>query len=65
MMGFSFMGRSDASARNPAEAVAAPEDRFASLASELEHIEGRLNSILWMLALLIGGVASLVLKAFA
>ena len=65
MMEFSFMSSLDANARYPAEAVAAHEDRFASLASKLERNEGRLTSILWTLALLIGGVASLVFKAFA
>ena len=59
------MGSSDAAARNPVEAVAAHEDRFSSLDLTIERIEGRLTSILWMLALLIDGVASLVLKAFA
>jgi hypothetical protein len=30
----------------------------------IERIEGKLTLIQWMLALLIGGVASLVIKAF-
>jgi hypothetical protein len=30
----------------------------------MEKIDGRLTLIQWMLALLIGGVASLVIKAF-
>ena len=30
----------------------------------IERIEGKLTLIQWMLALLVGGVASLVIKAF-
>ena len=56
---------SDATARKAAEAVAAYEARFASLDLKIERMDGRLILIQWMLALLIGGVASLVLKAFA
>ncbi len=56
---------SDATARKAAEAVAAYEARFASLDLKIERMDGRLTLIQWMLALLIGGVASLVLKAFA
>ncbi len=56
---------SDATARKAAEAVAAYESRFASLDLKVERIDGRLTLIQWMLALLIGGVASLVIKAFA
>ncbi len=56
---------SDAIARKAAEAVAAYEARFASLDIKVERIVGRLTPIQWMLALLIGGVASLVVKAFA
>ena len=55
---------SDATARKAAEAVAAYEARFASLDLKIERMDGRLTLIQWMLALLIGGVASLVLKAF-
>lgn len=55
---------SDATARKAAEAVAAYETRFASLDVKIERIDGRLTLIQWMLALLIGGVASLVAKAF-
>jgi hypothetical protein len=55
---------SDATARKAAEAVAAYETRFASLDVKIERIDGRLTLIQWMLALLIGGVASLVIKAF-
>jgi hypothetical protein len=56
---------SDATARRAAEAVAAYETRFASLEVKMERIDGRITLIQWMLALLIGGVASLVVKAFA
>jgi hypothetical protein len=56
---------SDATARRAAEAVAAYETRFASLEVKMERIDGRITLIQWMLALLIGGVASLVIKAFA
>ncbi len=56
---------SDATARKAAEAIAAYEARFASLDVKVERIVGRLTLIQWMLALLIGGVASLVVKAFA
>jgi len=55
---------SDATARKAAEAVAAYEARFAGLELKLEQISGRLTLIQWMLALLLGGVASLVVKAF-
>ena len=55
---------SDATARKAAEAVAAYESRFAGLELKMERMDGRLTLIQWMLALLIGGVASLVIKAF-
>ena len=55
---------SDATARKAATAVAAYETRFASLELKMERMDGRLTLIQWMLALLIGGVASLVVKAF-
>jgi hypothetical protein len=45
--------------------MAAYETRFASLEVKMERIDGRITLIQWMLALLIGGVASLVIKAFA
>lgn len=38
--------------------------RFASLDLKLEQLIRRLTLIQWMLALLIGGVASLVVKAY-
>lgn len=56
---------SDATARRAAEAVAAYEARFASLEVKMERIDGRITLMQWMLALLVGGVASLVVKAFA
>jgi hypothetical protein len=56
---------SDATARKAAEAVAAYETRFASVELKIEQMNGRLTLIQWMLALLIGGVASLIVKAFA
>jgi hypothetical protein len=40
------------------------ESRFASLDMKIERLDGRLTLVQWMLALLIGGVASLVVKAF-
>jgi hypothetical protein len=55
---------SDATARKAAEAIAAYEGRFAGLELRMERIDGRLMLIQWMLALLLGGVASLVIKAF-
>ncbi len=55
---------SDATARKAAEAVAAYETRFAGLELKLERMDGRLTLMQWMLALLIGGVASLVIKTF-
>ena len=55
---------SDTTARKAAEAVAAYKARFAFLDLKVERIDGRLTLIQWMLALLVGGVASLVIKAF-
>lgn len=55
---------SEPSARKAAEAVAAYEARFAGIELKLERMDGRMTLIQWMLALLIGGVASLVIKAF-
>lgn len=55
---------SDATARKAAEAVAAYEQRFASIDLKIERLDGRLTLIQWMLALLIAGVTSLVIKAF-
>ncbi len=56
---------SDDTARKAAEAVAAYETCFASIELKLEGISGRLTLVQCMLALLVGGVASLVAKAFA
>jgi hypothetical protein len=56
---------SDATARKAAEAVASYESRFASLELKIEQLNGRMRLMQWMLALLIGGVGSLVIKAFA
>ncbi len=55
----------DATARKAAEVMAAYEARFASLDVKVENIDGRLTLIQWMLALLLGGVATLVVKTFA
>ena len=55
---------SDATARKAAEAVASHEARFASFDVKIERLDGRLTLIQWRLALLIGGVASMVVKAF-
>lgn len=52
---------SDASARKAAEAIAAYEARFANI--DLK-IDGRLTLVMWQLAILIGGVATLIIKAF-
>jgi hypothetical protein len=55
---------SDATARKAAEAIAAYEARFAGLELKLEQINRRISLVQWMLALVIGGVASLIFKAF-
>ena len=34
------------------------------MAARFERIDGKINLLQWMLALIIGGVASLILKAF-
>jgi hypothetical protein len=56
---------SDASARKASEAIAAYEARFANIDLKIEKIDGRLILVMWQLALLIGGVTALVIKAFA
>lgn len=56
---------SDASARKAAEAIAAYEARFANIDLKIEKIDGRLTLVMWQLAILIGGVATLIIKAFA
>jgi hypothetical protein len=55
---------SDASARKAAEAIAACETRFGGLDLRMERLDGRLTLVLWQLAVLIAGVAALVIKAF-
>ena len=56
---------SDASARKAAEAIASYEARFANIDLKIEKIDGRLTLVMWQLAILIGGVATLIIKAFA
>jgi hypothetical protein len=56
---------SDDSARKAAEAIAAYETRFAAIDVKLERLDGRVTLVLWQLAILIAGVATLVIKAFA
>jgi hypothetical protein len=56
---------SDASARKASEAIAAYEARFANIDLKIEKIDGRLTLVMWQLAVLIGGVATLIIKAFA
>jgi hypothetical protein len=56
---------SDASARAAAEAIAAYEARFANIDLKIERMDGRLTLVMWQLAILIGGVATLIIKAFA
>jgi hypothetical protein len=56
---------SDASARKASEVIAAYEARFANIDLKIEKIDGRLILVMWQLALLIGGVTALVIKAFA
>ena len=55
---------SDQRARTAAGAVAAFDNRFAALDGKVERLDGRVTLIQWQLVLLIGGVASLVIKAF-
>lgn len=57
-------GASEEKAAAAAEEIAAYEARFAGLELKLERIDGRITLMQWMLALLIGGVASLMIKAF-
>jgi hypothetical protein len=56
---------SDASARRASEAIAAYEARFASIDVKIEKLDRRLTLVMWQLAVPIGGVAALVIKAFA
>lgn len=62
---FKEAGVADETARKAAEAVASYESRFASLDLSIEKLRGQMRQMQWMLALLIGGVGSLVIKAFA
>jgi hypothetical protein len=55
---------SDATARKAAEAIASYESRFAGIELKIERVDGRLTLIQWMLAVLIGGVGTLLIKAF-
>jgi hypothetical protein len=55
---------SDASARKAAAAIAAHVPRFAGLDLKMERLDGRLSSVVWQLAVLIAGVAAMVVKAF-
>jgi hypothetical protein len=55
---------SDLSARKAAEAIAAFETRFANVDLKIEKLDGRMTLVMWQLAVLIGGVATLVIKAF-
>jgi hypothetical protein len=41
------------------------ETRFASIHLKIERIDGRLVLVQWMLAVLIAGVGTLIIKAFA
>ena len=56
---------SDATARKASEAIAAYDARFAKLDLKIEKLDGRLTLVMWQLAVLIGGVAALIIKAFA
>jgi hypothetical protein len=56
---------SDASARKASEAIAAYQARFANIDLRIEKIDGRLTQVMWQLPVLIGGVATLIIKAFA
>lgn len=56
---------SDDKARKAAEAIAAYDARFAAIDVKIEKFDGRLTLVLWQLAVLIAGVAALVIKAFA
>ncbi len=56
---------SDGSARKAAEAIAAYKVRSAETDLKIEKVAGRLTLVMWQLAILIGGVSTLVIKAFA
>ena len=53
-----------ARARKAAEEVAAYDSQFTAIKMDLTGIRGDLASVKWMLAILVAGVASLVLKTF-
>jgi hypothetical protein len=55
---------SDLSARKAAEAIAAFEARFANVDLKIEKLDGRMTFVMWQLPVLIGGLATLVIKAF-
>ncbi len=55
---------SDLSVRKAAEAIAAFKARFANVDLKIEKLDGRMTLVMWQLAVLIGGVATLVIKAF-
>ena len=57
-------GASEPKARKAAEAIAAYESRFSGIELKMERLDGRLTLIQWMLAVLIGGVGTLLVKAF-
>ena len=55
---------SDGSARKAVEAIAAYESRFAAIDLKMKKLDGQLTLVMWQLPVLIGGVATLVIKAF-
>ena len=58
-------GASPEKANKAAEEMAGYESRLASIDVRLERLDGRINLVFAQLAILIDGVAALVLKAFA
>ncbi len=58
-------GSEEGKARKAAEAVAAYESRFGGVELKIETLRGDVRLMQWMLGLLLAGVASLVVKAFA
>ena len=69
-------GASEEKARRAAETLANYDDRFnrlerkvdgtkSDLERKIEGLSGRVTLLQWQLAVLIGGVAALVIKAFA
>lgn len=57
-------GASQDKARKAAEAVAAYENKFGRIENDLTGIRGELNLVKWMVGLVLGGVAALILKSF-